>query len=105
MLVLGAYLPLLGLVTDPNATKGHSADYGITLRGGPALAVRFADGVFDLAEAGGPVDCEISADPVAFLLTFTGRLSRWQAIALGLISAGGERPELALGFPDLFVFP
>jgi len=32
-------------------------------------------------------------------------LSRWQAIALGLISAGGARPELALGFPDLFVFP
>jgi hypothetical protein len=53
----------------------------------------------------GPVDCTITADPVAFLLVGSGRLSQWDAIALGLLEAGGDRPELALGFTDLFLFP
>ena len=47
----------------------------------------------------------ISADPVAFLMVGVGRLSLWQAIALGLVSASGERPELALGFLKLFDQP
>ncbi len=105
LLGLGAYVPIMGLFTNPAATAGHSAAYGIEVRGGPRLTVRFTDGVYALEGPGGPVDCEISADPVAFFLTFTGRMSRWQAIALDLISAGGARPELAAGFPDLFIFP
>jgi hypothetical protein len=32
-------------------------------------------------------------------------MPRWPAIALGLYEAGGNRPELAFGFKDLFVFP
>jgi len=53
----------------------------------------------------GPVDCTIAADPVAFLLVVTGRLPAAAAIALGLWRLAGHRPELALGFTDLFVFP
>ena len=34
-----------------------------------------------------PVDCVISADPVAFLLVGLGRITQWEAIALGLLSA------------------
>jgi hypothetical protein len=32
-------------------------------------------------------------------------MTQWEAIALGLLSAGGDRPELALGFLDLFSMP
>jgi hypothetical protein len=105
LLLLGAYAPRLGLILNPDTTKAHTAAYGIEVRGGPSLTVRFTDGEFGLEPAGGPVDCEISADPLAFLLVLTGRLSRWPAITLGLISAGGARPELATGFPDLFIYP
>ena len=35
----------------------------------------------------------------------TGRLSRYQAIALGLLSVGGNDPGLAIGFWDLFLYP
>jgi hypothetical protein len=35
----------------------------------------------------------------------TGRLSRYQAIALGLLSVGGNRPDLAVSFWDLFLYP
>jgi hypothetical protein len=67
---------------------------------------RFIDGEYRLEPAdAGPVDCTISADPVAYLLVGAGRLSLWSAIALGLISAGGPRPELALRFNDLFIYP
>ncbi len=70
------------------------------------MTVRFTDGVFGLEEAdAGPVDATISADPVAFLMVGTGRLSRYQAIALGLLSVGGNRPDLAIGFWDLFLYP
>jgi mycothiol maleylpyruvate isomerase-like protein len=105
-LSLGGFAPVLGLIVDPEQARGHSAGYGIELRGGPAMTVRFTDGVYGLEAAGAaPVDVTISADPVAFLLVASGRLSRYEAIALGLLSAGGRRPELALGFPDLFYNP
>jgi uncharacterized protein (TIGR03083 family) len=106
LLILGSYAPAFALVTNPATTPGHTAGYGIELRGGPRFTIRFTDGAFGLEPPDqGPVDCEISADPVAFLLLATGRVSMWQAIALDLLGAGGERPELALGFLDLFVYP
>ena len=52
-----------------------------------------------------PVDCTITADPVALLLVGSRRVSQWAAITLGLVEAGGRRPDLALGFNDLFLFP
>jgi hypothetical protein len=89
LLTLGAYAPELGLVANPVTTPGHSGAYAIEVRGGPRLTVRFTDGVYSIEPPAGPVDCEISADPVAFILAFSGRMSRWQAMALGLITAGG----------------
>lgn len=105
-LVLAGYAPVLGYFLDPDTARGLSAGFGIELRGAGAMTVRFTDGVFGLEEAGaGPVDATISADPVAFLMVGTGRLSRYQAVALGLLSVGGNRPDLAIGFWDFFRFP
>lgn len=105
-LVLAAYAPALGFLLNPDTTRGFSAGFGIELRGVGEMTVRFTDGVFGLEEAGaGPVDATISADPVAFLMVGSGRLSRYQAIALGLLCVGGNRSELAIGFWDLFRYP
>jgi uncharacterized protein (TIGR03083 family) len=105
LLAIGAAPPLLPLLLNPATTRGLTAAYGVTVRGGPALTVRFTDGVFALEGPGEDVDCEISVDPVAFLLVLTGRFSAWPAIALGLIGLGGRRPDLAVGFPNLFAYP
>lgn len=106
LLVLGSYAPMFGLCTDPVAVRGHTAGYGIELRNGPGLTMRFVDGVYGLEPpSAGPVDCTISADPVAFLLVASGRMSQLQAIALGLIGASGAQPQLALGFTSLFAYP
>lgn len=105
-LVLAAYAPALGFILNPETTRGLSAGFGIELRGVGGMTVRFTDGVFGLEEAGAaPVDATISADPVAFLMVVADRLSRYQAIALGLLSVGGNRPDLAIGFWDLFLYP
>jgi uncharacterized protein (TIGR03083 family) len=105
-LVLYGYGPVYANVLNPATTKGLTASYGIELRGGPSFTVRFVDGKYGLEPPdSGPVDCTISADPAAYLLVGAGRISQWEAIALGLIGAGGARPELALGFVPLFVYP
>jgi uncharacterized protein (TIGR03083 family) len=106
VLVLGAYAPCFGLCVNRETAAGLNAAFEIELRGAARLVVRFVDGEYHLEEAGsGPVDCLISADPVAYFLVGTGRLSPVTAIALGLLSAGGARPELAALFNDLFIFP
>lgn len=105
-LVLYGLGPAYGLALNPATATGHTAGYGITLRTGERFTVRFTDGEYSMESPdSGPVDCIIEADPVAFLLVASGRLSQWTAIALGLLEAGGPHPELALRFNDLFVFP
>jgi hypothetical protein len=105
-LTLYGYGPVYGECLNPVTTAGLSATYGIEVRGGGSLTVSFDDGRYQLAEGiSGPVDCRLSVDPVAFLLVGSGRMSRYEAVALGLFSFGGPKPELGLGFPDLFVFP
>ena len=106
LIVLNGYGPAFGLVVNHERAQGLNAGFGIELRGGPAFTARFVDGQYQVEPAdSGPVDCTISADPVAFLLVGSGRLDPVAAVALGLLSAGGERPELALAFNQLFVYP
>jgi uncharacterized protein (TIGR03083 family) len=104
-LVLAAYTPLYGIQADPERTRGLTVAYGIDLRGAGAMTARFTDGVFGVEPAGASVDASLSADPVAFLMVGSGRLSRHEAVALGAMTAGGNRPDLAFDFPTLFVYP
>lgn len=104
-LVLASYTPLFAVQADPERTKGLSAAVGIDLRGAGAMTARFTNGVFGIEPAGGPVDATLSADPVAFLMVGSGRLSRHEAVALGVFTLGGNRPDLAFDFPTLFVYP
>lgn len=104
-LVLYGYAPLFGEILDPDTTAGHTAAYGIDMRGAGQFTVRFTDGAYALEEAGGSVDCTISAQPVAFLLVGSGRMSQWTAMALGLLEFGGDRADLGPGFAQLFRYP
>jgi uncharacterized protein (TIGR03083 family) len=105
-LVLSGYAPILPLMVDPDAAKGLTAAVEVDVRGGGRFVARFADGALTVDPSDpGPVDAVLSADPVALLLVASGRLALAPAVAVGLISAAGDRPELAVGFPDLFVYP
>lgn len=104
--ILAGYLPIMGTAVNPVAAAGHTGRYGLELRGAANVVVTFIDGVYGFeAPSEVPVDCQLSADPVTYLLVGTGRMSQWTAIAQGLISAGGAHPELAVAFGGLFEFP
>jgi hypothetical protein len=105
-LALYGVTPLFALTVNPETTTGLTVAYGIHLRGVGCSVVRFLDGEYHVEPGdSSSVDCTISADPVAYLLVGARRLSPWSAIALGLISANGPKPELALRFQELFVYP
>lgn len=95
-----------GLCLNPRTTAGHTAGYGIEFTTGERFTIRFVDGEYRLEPPdSGPIDCTITADPAAFLLVGAGRVSQWQAFALGAMEVGGDRPDLALEFGDRFLFP
>lgn len=105
-LTLYGYGPVNAASVDPATSRGHTATYDIDVGVAGRFAVRFVDGQVTFGPPGEhPADCGITADPVAFLLVSTGRMSRWTAIALGLMRADGRRPELAASFGNLFRFP
>lgn len=100
------YGPAYGLCLNPATTAGHTAGYGIEFRTGERFTIRFVDGEYQVEPPdSGPVDCTITADPVAFLLVGSGRMTQWEAIALGLMEVGGDRPDLALEFGSRFLYP
>jgi uncharacterized protein (TIGR03083 family) len=105
-LVVHGYGPYYGSMVDPEMARGVTATFGVDLRDGSSFTVRFHDGGHRLEPSrSGPVDCTISADPVAFLLMWSGRMSAWEAIALNLYVADGKDSRLGPRFMDLFAAP
>jgi hypothetical protein len=106
LLVLSGYRRCYGSWLNGDAASGLTAGYRVELRGGDAFTVRVSAGVCHLEPGDtGFVDCTIAADPVAYLLVRSGRMTQWEAIALGLFSTSGAKPELGLTFMDLFAYP
>jgi uncharacterized protein (TIGR03083 family) len=106
-LALRALTALLPLAANPATVAGVAARYGVTVRpDGPRYTVVVADGAVSI-DPGivGPVDCRISADPVALLLVSYGRIGQWRPIAGGKLRAWGRKPWLAFRFADLFFNP
>jgi uncharacterized protein (TIGR03083 family) len=106
-LIVGTVCPEMSpLVVRPEAGRGAPVTYEVRLRGnGPRYVIRVADGTAEVRAAGGPVDCVISADPVAYLLVVYGRIPLGRALLRGGMVAWGRRPWLALRFKDLFFNP
>lgn len=105
-LVVDGYTRIDPVFLNPATTAGLTTAYRLQLRNGDAYTIQFRSGNCVITPATDePADCEISADPAAYLLVRAGRLSPWAAFALGLISGAGARPDLAGRYPDLFAFP
>ena len=105
-LVIAAITAMLPGYLDADEAASLRAIYEIRIRGGPRFSVSVAGREASVdTTAPGPVDCRISADPVAFVLVAYGRTRLWPAIASGKLLAWGRRPWLGFRFSRLFQKP
>ena len=105
-LVIAGSTAVLPAYVDGEAARGVTVAYDVRVRGGPRFTFRLADGQATVATAAsGPVDCHISAEPVAFLLVSYGREPQWRPVLLGRMAAWGRRPWRAFAFKRLLVNP
>ncbi|MEU5539643.1 maleylpyruvate isomerase family mycothiol-dependent enzyme, partial [Streptomyces sp. NPDC020362] len=72
-LVVEGVLAMAAGYVDRRRTAGLRVSYELRFRGGPRHRFVVRDGTARVTPAGDPVDCVISADPVAFLLVGYGR--------------------------------
>lgn len=88
------------------AAAGLTAIIRLKLRKGPGWLLRFDNGQLRVeADAKGPVDWTISADPVAFLLLSYGRDNQIRHVAAGRVAAWGRRPRVGLRFDTYIAKP
>lgn len=98
-------------VVVPERVQGLTASFLVHLRGAHRLAVVFDDGALSVEPVppgtapARPIDCHISADPVAFFLVAMRLASQWGAIARGKLTTWGRKPWLALRFVGYFEAP
>jgi uncharacterized protein (TIGR03083 family) len=104
-LVLSSALPLLPLLLNPETAGNVTASYELRVRGGGSLTLEFANGTLTVGPAGKPVDCHVSAEPVALLLVSYGRMSQWRPALTGKMVAWGRRPWLGLRLTHYLVRP
>ncbi len=100
-----ATLRMLPFVLSEAAEK-TTASFRVHIRGGDDITGRIADGNMTVSRTDfGPVDCHISADPVAFILVAHRRLSRAGRVARGQLLSWGENRAFAATLRSLFTSP
>jgi SCP-2 sterol transfer family len=93
-------------LVDAERAAGLRASYDVRIRGGDRFHFVFHDGMLHVEDPSpGPVDCHISADPVAMLRVIWNRQSQWSAIAQGKLLAWGRKPWLGPRFRALMRNP
>ncbi len=105
-LAVQAVLPLLPALVDSEAAKGVDATYELAVRGGPCVMARFRNGTGSIDPSeNGPVDCRLSGDPVAWLLTLYGRVGWEELLRTGRVTVTGGDAALGAGFKRLLRNP
>jgi len=64
------------------------------VRGGVRRVLAIDDGRLTVTVDDAPVDCHVSAEPVALLLIAYGRRRQWIPILTGKVDAWGRKPWL-----------
>ena len=98
-----ATMRMLPFVLSESADK-TTASFRVHIRGGDDITGRIADGNMTVSWTDCPVDCHISADPVAFILVAHRRLSRAGRVARGQLLLGENR-AFAATLRSLFTRP
>ena len=93
-------------LVDAKRAAGLRATYDVRIRGGDLFHFVFNDGMLRIEDPSpGPVDCHLSADPVAMLRMIWNRQSQWSAIAQGKLLPWGRKPWLGPRFRALMSNP
>jgi hypothetical protein len=106
-LALQGLVAVLPLFLDAKAAGDLRACLQIRVRGGERVWLVIESGAASIHHTPPrrPVDCYVSADPVALLLVALGRVRQWGPIASGKLVSWGRRPWLALRLTTLFPSP
>lgn len=110
-LVLGRFImPVINAVDPASLVHAKAAGvrvrYDLRIRGADRFRMVFDQGTVQvLPPSGEPVDCHISADPVAFLMVIWQRQSQWSAIAQGKLMAWGRKPWMGLRLRSFLLNP
>jgi hypothetical protein len=100
-----ATIRMLPFVLAESAAR-TTASFRVHIRGGDAITGRIADGKMTVSRTDlEPVDCHISADPVAFVLVAHRRLSRAGRVARGQLLSWGENKAFGASLQTLFTRP
>jgi uncharacterized protein (TIGR03083 family) len=100
--VIEGVMQLMPEYIDRKRAAALQIAYELRFRGGPRYRLQIDHGRATVtATAAAPVDCWISADPVAFLLVGYRRVTQWSQISRGRIVAGGRKPWLGTAFGRL----
>jgi uncharacterized protein (TIGR03083 family) len=105
LVVVAGVMAMVPDYVDRKLAAGLHITYELRFRGGSSYRVAIDDGSARVVGPAGPVDCVISADPVAFLLVGYGRTGQLGAILTGKIVASGRKPWLGLKFGRLITGP
>ncbi|MDQ4143681.1 MAG: maleylpyruvate isomerase N-terminal domain-containing protein [Actinomycetota bacterium] len=104
LVIKGVAHAIPAFLTQAGRASGDS--FRLSLRGSDPLTLRFGGGRLEVTAVDeDPVDCRISADPVAFLLLSYGRIGQLRPIATGKVVALGRKPWLGLRFKQLLMSP
>ena len=99
LIISGVFPAKVGVVADPEATTDVDVTYELRVDGGPAFALRFADGTGVAGPAGSwPAHCLLEGDPVAIVLWVYGRTASEELFASGRVRASGPDPSLGPRF-------
>jgi uncharacterized protein (TIGR03083 family) len=103
--VIAGVMTMLPDYVDRERSRNLHVSYEVRLRGGPRYRIAINAGAARVSGPGTPVDCVITADPVAFLLVGFGRVSQWGQILRGRLVAAGRKPWLGFSFAKLITGP
>src|SRR5207248_4490445 len=105
-LAVQAVLPVLPGFVDSKAATSIDTAYELAIDGGPRVMIRFRDGTANIGPAEGTaIDCQLSGDPVAWLLALYGRVSWEQLLRTGRVRVTSGDVALGEAFKQLLRNP
>jgi hypothetical protein len=105
-LVVQAVLPLLPGLIEPEAVKEVDTIYELAVHRGPRVVARFRDDACSVdPPASGLVDCQLSGDPLVWLMALYSRVSWEELMRTGRVTVTGGDAALGAGFKRLLRNP
>jgi len=104
LLAIPAVLTVAPEYLRPDQAR-RPVSFELRMRGGRDYRFAVINGSATVGAAGAPVDCTITAEPVAFLMAGFGRIPSRSMVLRGKLRPGGRRPWRTMTFGSLLASP